>query len=70
MSLPVMFWIYGGGFKVGTGDFSFTDPTPLLEEGVIVVTFNYRLGKFHQPQRFLFLHFFPNLNRNFWFFIH
>ncbi|XP_066153999.1 carboxylic ester hydrolase-like [Euwallacea fornicatus] len=44
--LPVMFWIYGGGFIVGTGDFSFTDPTALLEENVIVVTFNYRLDIF------------------------
>nr|WCJ12949.1 carboxylesterase [Dendroctonus armandi] len=43
---PVMFWIYGGGFFAGAGDFSFYDPTPLLEDDVIVVTFNYRLNVF------------------------
>lgn len=46
LNLPVMFYIYGGGFKVGSGDFSFTDPTPLLLHDVIVVTFNYRLDIF------------------------
>ncbi|KAF7284765.1 hypothetical protein GWI33_021633 [Rhynchophorus ferrugineus] len=45
-NLTVMFWIYGGGFVSGSGDFSFTDPTPLLEEDVVVVTFNYRLSAF------------------------
>ncbi|XP_066251884.1 juvenile hormone esterase-like [Euwallacea similis] len=44
--LSVMFWIYGGGFVIGTGDFSLTDPTALLEDNVIVVTFNYRLDIF------------------------
>ncbi|ERL92111.1 hypothetical protein D910_09432 [Dendroctonus ponderosae] len=43
---PVMFWIYGGGFFAGAGDFSFYDPTPLLEDDVVVVTFNYRLNVF------------------------
>nr|UUB32764.1 carboxylesterase COEA13 [Dendroctonus rhizophagus] len=41
---PVMFWIYGGGFYAGAGDFSFYDPTPLLVDDVVVVTFNYRLN--------------------------
>jgi len=41
--LAVMVWIHGGGLVNGAGrDF---DPTPLIEGGgVIVVTFNYRLG--------------------------
>nr|UUB32802.1 carboxylesterase COEA14 [Dendroctonus valens] len=43
---PVMFWIYGGGFYAGAADFAFYDPTPLLEDDVIVVTFNYRLNIF------------------------
>ena len=39
---PVMFWIHGGALTGGAGsDF---DPTPLVEQGVIVVTINYRLG--------------------------
>ncbi len=40
--LPVMFWIHGGGLTGGAG--SDYDPTPLVEQGVIVVTINYRLG--------------------------
>ncbi len=39
----VMVWIHGGGLTKGAG--SDYDPTPLVEEGgVIVVTLNYRLG--------------------------
>jgi para-nitrobenzyl esterase len=41
-ALPVMFWIHGGGLTTGAG--SDYDPTPLVEQGVIVVTINYRLG--------------------------
>jgi para-nitrobenzyl esterase len=40
--LPVMFWIHGGGFTVGESDDY--DPTRLVRQGVVVVTFNYRLG--------------------------
>ncbi len=40
--LPVMVWIHGGGLT--GGDASTYDPTPLVNQGVIVVTFNYRLG--------------------------
>jgi para-nitrobenzyl esterase len=39
---PVMFWIHGGGLTAGAG--SDYDPTPLVNQGVIVVTINYRLG--------------------------
>ena len=40
--LPVMVWIHGGANVVGeSGDY---DPTPLVRDGVIVVTINYRLG--------------------------
>ena len=39
---PVMFWIHGGGLTAGAG--SDYDPTPLVEQGVVVVTINYRLG--------------------------
>lgn len=44
--LPVMVYIYGGGFVSGSSDFNFLDPTPFLEEDVIIVTFNYRLSAF------------------------
>ena len=38
-----MFWIHGGGLGVGESDDY--DPTPLVANGVIVVTINYRLGE-------------------------
>lgn len=41
--LPVMVWIYGGGFSMGTS--SFYDGAPLAEEGVVLVTINYRVGR-------------------------
>ncbi len=40
--LPIMVWIHGGAFKVGTGDTY--DGSALVQDGVIVVTLNYRLG--------------------------
>lgn len=39
-----MFWIYGGGFRAGSGIFKFYGPQNLIDENVILVTFNYRLG--------------------------
>ncbi|KAG7207221.1 hypothetical protein KM043_008897 [Ampulex compressa] len=41
---PVMFWIHGGAFLYGSGDDTFYGPDYLVEKGVLVVTFNYRLG--------------------------
>ncbi|SDU07199.1 carboxylesterase/lipase family protein [Halopseudomonas salegens] len=41
--LPVMVWIHGGAFVFGNGGGEY-DPTRLVEEDVIVVTLNYRLG--------------------------
>jgi len=39
--LPVMVWIHGGGFRAGSGNI----PGELIaQEGVVVVSFNYRLG--------------------------
>ena len=40
--LPVMVWIHGGGLTFGESDGY--DPTPLVGDGVVVVTINYRLG--------------------------
>ncbi|KAL1401614.1 hypothetical protein pipiens_006469 [Culex pipiens pipiens] len=42
--LPVMVWIHGGAFNLGNGDSSLYCPQYLVQQGVIVVTFNYRLG--------------------------
>ena len=41
--LPVMVWIYGGGFAMGTS--SFYDGAPIAREGVVLVTINYRVGR-------------------------
>jgi para-nitrobenzyl esterase len=42
--LPVMVWIYGGSFFSGGAAFALYDGTDLARQGVVVVTFNYRLG--------------------------
>jgi len=42
-NLPVMVWIHGGAFVFGNGGGEY-DPTRLVQEDVIVVTLNYRLG--------------------------
>ena len=42
--LPVMVWIYGGGFRGGASAFPYYDGTELADHGVVVVSFNYRLG--------------------------
>jgi para-nitrobenzyl esterase len=44
--LPVMVWIYGGGFVAGTTSEARQDGTNLAQQGVIVVSMNYRLGIF------------------------
>ena len=42
--LPVMVWIYGGGFNEGSGAVAVYDGTQLARNGVLVVTLNYRVG--------------------------
>nr|CAI5826694.1 unnamed protein product [Callosobruchus analis] len=49
--LPVLFWIHGGGFQFGSamymlgfGSFAEYDPSFLVDEDIVVVTANYRLG--------------------------
>jgi len=44
--LPVMVWIYGGGYVAGTTSESRQDGSILAQHGVIVVSMNYRLGVF------------------------
>jgi para-nitrobenzyl esterase len=44
--LPVMVWIYGGGFVGGAASEPRQDGSELAKKGVVVVSFNYRLGVF------------------------
>jgi para-nitrobenzyl esterase len=49
---PVMVWIHGGGFVIGSASQPIYDGVPLVKRGeVVVVTINYRLG----PLGFLYL---------------
>jgi para-nitrobenzyl esterase len=41
---PVMLWIHGGALTTGESDDY--DPSPLVRDGVVVVSINYRLGWF------------------------
>lgn len=43
--LPVMVWIYGGGFVGGGSSFPETSGTQFAKQGVILISFNYRLGR-------------------------
>lgn len=42
--LPVMVFLHGGGFSRGSGNSDLYSPEFLVQEGVVVVTLNYRLG--------------------------
>lgn len=44
--LPVMVWIHGGGFQAGAGAEPRHDGLAFARKGVVLVTFNYRLGVF------------------------
>lgn len=44
--LPVMVWIHGGGFSTGSGAAAVMEGSSLAARGVVLVTFNYRLGRF------------------------
>jgi para-nitrobenzyl esterase len=41
---PVMVWIHGGAFVIGSGSQGLYDGSALARRGAVVVTFNYRLG--------------------------
>ena len=43
--LPVMVWIHGGAFVFGSGSSPDFSGVQFAKQGVIVVTFNYRLGR-------------------------
>jgi para-nitrobenzyl esterase len=42
--LPVMVWIYGGGFAMGSASFPLYNGDELAKNGVILVTVTYRVG--------------------------
>lgn len=43
--LPVMVWIHGGAFVFGSGSWPSTSGVQFARQGVVLVTFNYRLGR-------------------------
>jgi para-nitrobenzyl esterase len=45
-NLPVMVWIFGGGFQAGSTSEPRQDGENLAKKGVVVVSMNYRLGIF------------------------
>jgi para-nitrobenzyl esterase len=44
--LPVLVWIYGGGFSNGSGSMALYRGDRLARKGLVVVTFGYRVGPF------------------------
>jgi len=42
--LPVMVWIHGGGFSLGSSAETLYDGSALAKQGIVLVTINYRLG--------------------------
>ncbi|MFG0250597.1 MAG: carboxylesterase/lipase family protein [Phycisphaeraceae bacterium JB051] len=44
--LPVMVWIHGGGFTIGASSLRFYDGQNFAQQGVVLVSINYRLGPF------------------------
>ncbi|WP_291709007.1 carboxylesterase family protein [Bradyrhizobium sp.] len=44
MKLPVIVWIYGGGFTLGSSGMAMYDGENVAKKGTIFVSFNYRVG--------------------------
>ena len=44
--LPVLVWIYGGGFVNGGSSPAVYDGSQFAKQGVVLVSFNYRVGRF------------------------
>jgi len=44
-SAPVLVWLHGGAFRLGSGSVPFYDGTRFAKDGVVLVTLNYRLGR-------------------------
>ncbi len=50
---PVMVWIHGGAFRIGKSSTPWYDGTHFAENGIVLVSINYRLGHlgfFHHPE--------------------
>ena len=45
-NLPVMVWIYGGGFTGGSSSSPTTSGVQFAKQGVVLVAMNYRVGRF------------------------
>ena len=45
-NLPVMVWIYGGGFTGGSSSSPSTSGVGFAKQGVVIVAMNYRVGRF------------------------
>ena len=43
-NLPVMVWIYGGGFSMGSTAYPYSDGAALAKKGVVLVSIAYRVG--------------------------
>ena len=43
---PVLVWIYGGAFVMGGSSYPVYDGTSFARQGIVFVSFNYRLGRF------------------------
>ncbi len=43
---PVMVWVHGGAFRLGSGGMPIYDGARFAQRGVVLVTLNYRLGRF------------------------
>jgi len=44
--LPVMVWIFGGGFVFGGGSSPSNSGVQFAKQGALLITFNYRVGRF------------------------
>ncbi|CAH1112870.1 unnamed protein product [Psylliodes chrysocephalus] len=44
--LPVLLWIHGGGFSAESGIYEYYGPKYIMDHGIVVASFNYRLGPF------------------------
>ena len=47
-TLPVMVWIHGGGFSIGSNSMATYNMAKLAQKGVVAVSINYRLNYFGQ----------------------
>ena len=45
-NLPVIVWIYGGGFTQGTANLANYDGEQIAKKGVVYIAMNYRVGSF------------------------